>query len=128
MPATAKSPCSVCGVLSDKRRCPKHDKDERKAFDAARRSQPHRRLYNTPEWKRVRNYIIGRDPLCCIADVCVEQDGHPASSQVVDHIVRATAYMAQGGNFFDVDNLQGACVRCHDAKTAREVGFAGAKL
>ena len=65
-------------------------------------------------------YILARDPICTIADIC---KGRAASTEV-DHIIRAEIYIAQNGGdwsfFFDENNLRGACHSCHSAKTQRE--------
>jgi 5-methylcytosine-specific restriction protein A len=124
MAAQAKSICASpgCSVLCEGRRCPKHDVDERKQYDAARRNDPYRAIYKTAQWGRMRSYILGRDPLCRIAILCVERFGHPMPSEVVDHI----APMRRGGDAWDEGNLQGACKACHDRKTAMEdSGWAG---
>jgi 5-methylcytosine-specific restriction enzyme A len=107
-----------CSILTAQRFCEKHisNADSRKQYDRARRSDPLRRLYNTTLWRRIRIYVLGRDPLCRIGTLCVERDGHPAPSVVVDHVVRARAV----ADPYDTDNLQGACKACHDRKTAME--------
>lgn len=79
------------------------------------------RLYDSAQWReRTRPYILARDPLCKIAELC----GGRAPSTDVDHIVAAEVYVAQHGGdtryFYDESNLQGACHADHTAKTARE--------
>jgi hypothetical protein len=41
--------------------------------------------------------------------------------------VRVDGWEAQGGDFYDTDNLEGLCHAHHSGHTAHEVGFAGAK-
>lgn len=107
---------SGCSALTTNRYCDKHDVDRRREYDKARRNDPLRKFYNTALWRRLRTYVLGRDPLCQIARLCVERHGHPMPSMVVDHIVAVRA----GGECFDAANLQGACVACHDWKTATQ--------
>jgi 5-methylcytosine-specific restriction protein A len=112
------SRCSApgCSNLTPNTRCAKHPQDTRQQYDKARQSDPLRRIYNTAIWRRIRIFVLGRDPLCKIAKLCVERDGHPAPSEVVDHIQS----MRSGGDAYDTDNLQGSCKACHDHKTATE--------
>ena len=88
----------------------------RREADAYRReNDPFRYLYKTARWARTRLAVLRRWPLCCWCK-------HKAST-VVDHIVKARDYIATHGGeaerFFDLDNLQGLCKRCHDIKTRR---------
>jgi 5-methylcytosine-specific restriction protein A len=94
----------------------------RENFDAQRQSDPIRKLYKTATWRATRLAILFRDPVC---KVCQK-----AASTVADHIIAARRYIAQNagdpcGLFFDENNLQGVCKACHDAKTAKECGWAG---
>ena len=78
------------------------------------------RLYDSVQWRRrTRPFVLGRDPMCKIADLC----GGNAPSTDVDHVIPAETYVAQHNGderfFFDVNNLQGACHADHTAKTAR---------
>lgn len=118
MPGVAKSICAApgCRMLCDGTHCSAHIVDRRKQYDKARKTDPYRAIYKTAQWKRLRAYILGRDPLCHIATLCVERDGHPAPSEVVDHIIP----MRRGGDAWDEANLQGCCKACHDAKTSKE--------
>lgn len=68
--------------------------------------------YNSARWKRLRLLVLRDSPLCanCHANHRIE----PA--KVVDHIVR----VRDGGEFWDIDNLQTLCQRCHNSKSGRE--------
>lgn len=94
----------------------------RAKIDLQRADDPIRKLYKTPTWRATRRVILFRDPVCMLC--------HKAPSTIADHIIGARRYVAQHGDhysyFFDESNLQGACQPCHDAKTAKECGFAGA--
>jgi 5-methylcytosine-specific restriction endonuclease McrA len=85
-----------------------------------RRAAGLRRLYDTAQWrKRTQPAVLRRDPFCKIGKLC----GGRALSTDVDHIIKASDYVAQHGGderyFFDLNNLQGACREDHTAKTAR---------
>jgi 5-methylcytosine-specific restriction endonuclease McrA len=106
-----------------------HDAASRRAvLDTRRAADPIRRLYKTKTWQWTSRSVRVRDPFCKIG-LCVKRFGAPAASEVSDHIIPAREYIDQRGGdesaFFDESNLQGACKACHDAKTARECGFAG---
>jgi len=98
------------------------DQESKRAqFESARSSDPIRKLYKTPAWKKTRLQILFRDPICKTCNL--------APSTIADHIISARKYIADHGGdfrfFFDEENLGGKCKRCHDSKTAVEVGFAG---
>jgi 5-methylcytosine-specific restriction protein A len=94
---------------------------QREKFDVQRANDPIRKLYKTGTWRATRIVIFHRDPLCRLC--------HKAESTIADHIIAARNYIAQHGGdperFFDENNLQGVCKACHDAKTAKECGWAG---
>lgn len=80
-----------------------------------------KRLYDSAAWRvRMRRYILGRDPLCRIAVLCLGRE----LSTDLDHIVRAEIHIAlHGGDvewFFDEENVRGACHADHSRKTALE--------
>jgi 5-methylcytosine-specific restriction protein A len=110
--------------LTDGRYCDKHAAGnsraaQRQEFDRLRdRQDPWREYYDTAQWRRTRAFVLARDPVC--------KSCGRAASVVCDHTIRASLWLASGHDFYDLDNLQGLCKRCHDSKTAKEVGFAGA--
>jgi 5-methylcytosine-specific restriction enzyme A len=64
-------------------------------------------------WLKTRARYLAEHPLCasCLAG------GRLTSATVVDHVV------PHGGDrqrFWDCDNWQGLCKRCHDTKTVRD--------
>jgi len=93
----------------------------RAKLDIRRADDPIRKLYKTATWRATRLLILFRDPVCKLC--------HKAASTIADHIVAARKFVAQHNDdlssFFDDNNLQGSCKKCHDAKTARECQFAG---
>jgi 5-methylcytosine-specific restriction enzyme A len=128
MPARAMQVCARggCGKLASGRFCPEHlltRREERKQFDQRRSDDPIRKLYSTKGWQATRRLVLYRDPLCKLCKV--------AFSTIADHVIPARKWIAQHGgeleSFFDDSNLQGICKPCHDAKTAKECGWAGNK-
>jgi 5-methylcytosine-specific restriction protein A len=123
MPTHAKRVCNQpgCGALTDDRYCDKHQRNNsRTQFDKQRNTtNPLRAYYKTAAWSRTRAFVLSRDPVC--------KDCGRLASVVADHIVNAHAFVAGGGDFYDLSNLQGLCKSCHDSKTAKECGWAGAK-
>ena len=65
-------------------------------------SEPH--LYGRAQWKQIRKAILSRDGYICA--YC----GQDATT--VDHVVA----VANGGGWFDRDNLVACCSRCNSKK------------
>jgi 5-methylcytosine-specific restriction enzyme A len=102
-----------CGALN----CEKHSaKANAKQADIFRRDDPLRAIYRTKRWQRTRLFVIGRDPLCVIGKICVEQRGVRMPSSHADHVIA----IRDGGDPWDVNNIQGACHGCHTWKTSLE--------
>ena len=71
-------------------------------------------MYNTAAWRRLRAAYRDQHPVC---EECKRQ-GKTTPMFAVDHI------KPHGGNvglFWDWDNLQSLCRKCHNAKTQREM-------
>jgi 5-methylcytosine-specific restriction protein A len=87
-------------------RCQAHRSEARKQQDAGRRYD-HAERYGARHraWRRA---ILDRDPLC---RTCQRRP-----SVVADHVVP----IEEGGARFALENGQGLCLACHNAKTARE--------
>ncbi|MCM2580457.1 AAA family ATPase [Streptomyces meridianus] len=81
---------------------------------ARRTAATWRWVYDDRRWPPLRDQVLSEEPLCRA------HCGRPPA--VVDHIRphRGDEQLA-----FDRGNLQALCKPCHDAKTARETGFAG---
>ena len=120
MPVRPNKPCAQpgCGALVPPadRFCPNHLRAERKRFDATRPSGS-ARGYDA-RWQAIRNQYIAEHLLC----VKCEARGLVVAAAEVDHIIP----LARGGTSED-SNLQSLCKPCHSSKTAREVGFGGAR-
>ena len=94
--------------------------ERRAKIDLERADDPIRKLYRTKTWRATRLVVLFRDPIC--------KRCNQASSTICDHVINARQYVSKHGRdlsyFFDENNLQGICQPCHDAKTAKECGFA----
>lgn len=83
--------------------------------DAQRKAaNPLRKLYWTKLWRVItRSAVLVRDPRCAW-----EEDGPRcwALATEIDHIVDAAQWVAQGHDFYDLDNLRGLCKAHHNAR------------
>ena len=76
-------------------------------------------LYNTNNWLKTKEAVLIRDNYLCqeclrkniYTQLCVRKYDH-----AVDHIKP----VRQGGNFFDMDNLESLCAPCHNSKSGKE--------
>ena len=66
------------------------------------------KFYNSSTWRKLSKMIRQRDPICKICNNRL--------SQVADHIIP----ISQGGDKYDMDNLQGVCHKCHNKKSQSE--------
>lgn len=91
------------------------EKQRKRAVDR-RRGSPAERGYDAA-WRRIRAAVLAAEPQCRL---CLEA-GRITAATVVDHIEtiadRPDLRLAPG-------NLRPLCKPCHDARTAREQGFA----
>ena len=108
MPSRSKTPCSKCrtalipvgsGGLCDTCRKNKH-----KEYNRFRRDQEAQSIYNSNRWRKVRNLKLQQDPLCelCRPEVVI--------GSTVHHIKE----IKDGGDPYDMDNLQTVCAACHN--------------
>lgn len=77
----------------------------------SRRTKKTDKLYGSYRWKQVRALKRKLSPLC---ELCLSE-GKTTLAQMVDHIVE----VKDGGERFDIDNLQSLCSACHNEKTAK---------
>ena len=116
MPKRAPTPCRHPGcaaLLLKPGFCPNHQSLVHRDYGRARRLfDPELRFYQSPTWRRLRKLVLSQDTLCRTCSIA----GRIALATVVDHIVPVKA----GGARFDIANLQGLCVACHNRKTAIE--------
>lgn len=69
-------------------------------------------LYHTKQWRRLRKAQLLLHPYC---KTC-QQFHITTIASVVDHIIE----VEDGGEFYDIDNLQSLCPRHHNVKTGAE--------
>jgi 5-methylcytosine-specific restriction protein A len=70
-----------------------------------------KRGYNT-RWQKARQTFLARNALCAIC----KSRGKVSAATVVDHIV---PHRGDTKRFWDKNNWQPLCTRCHNAKTRR---------
>lgn len=73
---------------------------------------------NSKAWRMTRAETLFRYPQCAQLDEqgtrCLEL------ANEAHHVIKATEYMAQGGDYLDQDNLVGLCRACHTRHTIAE--------
>lgn len=108
MPHSPKKPCSHPGcsqlVEHGKMYCSAHSPIYSRPAAA--------RGYDSA-WRRARRVYLDAHPLCV---ECLKR-GVYTEATVVDHI---TPHRGDRTLFWDTDNWQALCKRCHDSKTGRE--------
>ena len=112
MPAKPKVPCKHPGcpalVPSGSKYCETH-----KALHPEEVRSAARRGYGSAWQKASRQFLRDVQPLC---QECMKQ-GRYTKATVVDHII---PHRGDEKLFWDQENWQGLCKRCHDQKTRRE--------
>ncbi len=105
-----------CSKLTSERLCEVHMAEYNSTRDRYRESA-HKRGYNTAWQKSSKRYLI-KYPFCA---ECLKQGIHTPAA-VVDHII---PHKGNKKLFWDTNNWQPLCKRCHDRKTATEDGGFG---
>ncbi|BBF93365.1 HNH endonuclease [Blastochloris tepida] len=77
-----------------------------------RRTQPWRALYNTPQWRAIREQQLAEHPLC---ERC-EARGLVVAATVVNHVVR---HRGDPVTFFG-GPFESLCKHCHDSEVQSE--------
>ncbi len=98
--------------------CAKHT-----AAPEIRKRNELRPLYCCKKWRITRMHVIARDAQCQRIENGIQC---PRLSTDCHHVIEAEQWLAQGGDFYDMDNLEGLCHSHHSQHTAREQGFAQA--
>ena len=111
MPAELiKYPCRQIGCSEKVSRgigyCHKHKRIDIDRPSANSRGYNHR-------WQKARLSYLKSNPICCRCD---------EAATVVDHVV---PHRGDYERFWDMNNWQSLCKRCHDIKTATEDGGFG---
>lgn len=102
-----------CTKLTSERFCPMHMQEYQTTRDNKRPSA-YRRGYNTA-WRKTSKGYLTRHPFCV---KCLSKGIHTPAT-VVDHI---KPHKGNKTLFWDSNNWQALCKRCHDIKTATEDG------
>ncbi len=102
-----------CTKLTSERFCPMHMQEYQTTRDNKRPSA-YRRGYNTA-WRKASKGYLTRHPFCV---KCLSKGIHTPAT-VVDHI---KPHKGNKTLFWDSNNWQALCKRCHDIKTATEDG------
>ena len=88
-------------------RCPKCSTNRNKSYNENIRDKESSKIYNSTRWRKLRKLQLENNPFCVIC-------GQPA--KIADHIIE----IKDGGNPFEINNLQSMCISCHNTKTAKE--------
>jgi 5-methylcytosine-specific restriction protein A len=92
----------------------KSRKDAKKLYDKFDRSPESVQHHNSKRWKDARLEVLQGEPLC---RRCKER-GFYREAKLVDHIVPRSQIPIE--EWYDKDNLQPLCWRCHNIKTAED--------
>lgn len=101
-----------CSVLIDApaRFCSAHEGDAQRTHVWERKeSAAWHHLYKTARWKKISTSFLIENPVCVSCG---------APSDVCDHII---PHRGDEALFWDPDNKQALCKRCHDRKTRVEM-------
>ncbi len=114
MPMKPPVNCTVNGCKSlaragDGGYCREHKRELYREYAEVRTDRDITKQYNNKAWKTTRDAVRYRDKGMCVLCGGIGVD--------VDHIIE----VKDGGDFYDMDNLQLLCRRCHGRKTADEV-------
>ena len=116
MPYAAPTPCRQPGcaaLLRTPGYCDKHRGNERRDYGRARRTfDGEAGFYSSSRWRATRESVLRESPLC----VACKEAQLTTVAIVVDHVVP----IKQGGDRFNVANLQSLCVSCHNRKSLSE--------
>ena len=115
MPRRPKRPCAYpnCPELTEGMYCDKHNKQVNKEYNRYKRDEASKRFYNSKAWRRLAALQIKREPLCA---ECLKA-GRITPAAIADHI----RPVREGGQKYDIDNLQSLCRACHNKKHKRLV-------
>jgi 5-methylcytosine-specific restriction protein A len=94
-------------ALPGRSKCQQHYREYERERSARRRAATSG-VYKRKKWEMTRRAVLARDPICKVCD--------KALSTEVDHIVP----LAEGGDPYRLEGLQGICSPCHWAKTGAE--------
>ena len=115
MPTAPKRPCPEPGCRR-LQPCEVHRRHLRagQTYTDRKANEPWRAMYSTARWKRLRQSVLSREPLC---RACA-QESRWTLATVVDHI---RPHRGDEALAYEPTNLQPLCAHHHSAKTAAEV-------
>ena len=117
----SKKPCAypMCPeLISEGKYCKEHLALARKEYNKHHRNNHtanNKSLYNMPAWKKASKAHLRAKPLCAEC----ERQGNYKEAQCVDHIEPHNGDM---NKFWNTENWQSLCNRCHAIKTLKESG------
>ena len=122
MPYKPRKPCRHpgCPELTNETFCEKHKKESNKIYNQYKRDELSRTFYKTAIWIETRKKKLRLNPLC---EEC-QRNGTMVIGKIVDHIIP----IKQGGEPYDLDNLQTLCWSCHSRKSIQEGSRYGKKI
>lgn len=94
----------------DSPRCSKHQ--HKKQVQQHQVDESGKYIYHTPRWRRLRLQKLSHEPLC---EHC-KMEGVYKTADMVDHIKE----ISDGGEPYDINNLQSLCHKHHSKKTGKE--------
>ena len=72
--------------------------------------------YSRAKWLKLREHKLQLNPLC---EMC-EKQGKVTPATEVDHIIEVSEELGEDDPlFYDLDNLQSLCTKCHRSKTRK---------
>ena len=121
MPHSPKKPCRHpgCPELTNETFCEKHKKESNKIYNQYKRDELSRTFYRTPRWIETRKRKLQISPFC---EECYKR-GTVVTGKIVDHIIP----IKDGGEPYDMNNLQTLCWSCHSRKSVIEGSRFGRK-
>ena len=114
MPYSPKKPCRHpgCPELTHDTFCDKHRREDNRIYNQYKRDVLSKTFYKTSQWLKIRKTKLQQSPIC---EEC-KKNGTIVVGKIVDHIVP----IKQGGEPYDMDNLQTLCWSCHSRKSIQE--------
>lgn len=119
MPPAPLRPCLGCrrALVRGDTRCDDCRRTYHRDRDKRRAPSPHRAVYHTARWKRLRARVVAEEPICRRCKALGLKGLHTLTREV-DHII------PHGGALdplcWDRDNLQGLCKPHHSEKTGHD--------
>lgn len=104
--------CEECQPIHKQR-----EKAVRQQYDT-RRDPKVKKWLNSARYKHARKFFLTRHPMCTRCSTNIR----PELATILDH---KTPHRGDYVLFWEFDNWQGLCKRCHDRKTSSEDGGFG---